>query len=374
MYRLMVPLAVLAAAVGCSSSTTNPLTPAPSTVAPAAAPVVGVDSTASIAAPRPLQPANGALIKNSDQPVMLVAKNALVTKAGSAATYTYEVATDAAFGTKVQTKSNVAEGSGGQTSVTLDPLPAGTDYYWHVKATAGGTTGVFGAIFKFTVGPAIVINAPVPIAPLTGSQTSQRPALRVTNATRSGPAGAITYKFDISTTATFATLLTTGTNVEGVNETGFIPTFDLAVNTPFYWRATAMDVANGISSPPSATQSFTTSQPSQASIVAAQLGVTLWPGVQPPGSPGHATMGSDWTIEPVTSFNGVTFINPPLEELQIFDLMDRGLDPQGAIDWMHGNGYPTTAVYYPSVAVIGFPFEYLAFINGQWDIVIRSGG
>ncbi len=100
-----------------------------------------------------------------------------------------------------------------------------------------------------------------------------------------------------------------------------------------------MDVANNISSPPSAVQSFTT-KPSQAAIVAAQLGVPLWPGKQPPGTNGQAIMGSFWTVEPLVSFDGVTFLNPPIEEVRIFDLLDRGFDPQGAIDWMNGNGYP----------------------------------
>lgn len=62
----------------------------------------GAGLTGSIAAPRPLTPANNITIKNSDQPATLVALNAVSTKPG--VTYTFEVATDAAFNTKVQTK------------------------------------------------------------------------------------------------------------------------------------------------------------------------------------------------------------------------------------------------------------------------------
>src|ERR1700676_3317863 len=114
LYRLMVPLAVLAAAAGCSNANTSPAAPSSSAVVPATGNAVA-QSTPSIAAPRPQQPANGALIRFQDQPVTLVARNALVTKAGVTTTYTVEVATDAAFGTKVQTKANVAEGTGGVT-------------------------------------------------------------------------------------------------------------------------------------------------------------------------------------------------------------------------------------------------------------------
>jgi hypothetical protein len=327
--------------------------------------------TASVAAPRLLTPANEAQIANSAQPLTIIVQNAVVTKPGGT-TYTFEVATDSAFANKVQTKEGVAEGSGGQTGVKLDMLAAAKDYYWHVRAQGGGTTGVFGATGKFTIGPAITLDAPVPISPLTNARTSVRPVLRVTNAVRTGPAGTTTYRFEVASTSSFSPVLVTGTAAQGTNETGFTPSADLAANATFFWRATALDVANGVTSAPSAVQSFTTT-PSAASNIAAQLGVVLWPAAQPPGSPGHAVLGKDWNVEPLKSFDGVTFLNPPIDEVRIFDLLDRGLDPQGAIDWMNGNGYPTKAAYYPAVNVIGFQYEYLALINGQWDVVLKVG-
>jgi hypothetical protein len=358
-------LVALAAVASASCSKSSPAQPSAATA------VAAVELlTASIVAPRPLSPGNNASIRNVDQPVTLIVQNAISTKPGL--TYTFEVATDAAFVTKVQTKDAVAEGTSGQTGAKLDALLAAKDYYWHARASGGGTTGLFGVVYKFTIGPAITIDAPVPIAPLTGTQTSTRPALRVTNSTRQGPAGAITYKFDVSNTATFAALVTSGVNSEGVNETGFIPTADLAPNTTFFWRATAMDVTNNVSSAPSVVQSFTT-KPSVAAQIAAQLGVPLWPGAQPPGTNGQATLGSFWNVEPLVSFDGVTFLNPPIESVRIFDLLDRGFDPQGAIDWMNGNGYRTGAAWYPSVAVIGFQYEYMALINGHWDLILKAG-
>ena len=249
-FGIAVALAALLVAGGCSKS--SPASPSP------AAPAADSPLTASVTTPRPLTPANGAAIANLAQPVTLTVQNAIVTKSGGT-TYTFEVATDAAFAAKLQTKDAVAEGGGGQTSVKLDTLSAARDYYWHVRATAGGTTGVFGVVYKFTIGPAIAINAPVPIAPLNGAATNARPALRATNATRTGPAGAISYRFEISTTSTFSSILVSGTNSEGVNETGFIPTADLPINTTLFWRVTALDPANAISSPASTPQSFVTS-------------------------------------------------------------------------------------------------------------------
>jgi hypothetical protein len=40
---------------------------------------------------------------------------------------------------------------------------------------------------------------------------------------------------------------------------------------------------------------------------------------------------------------------------------------------MHGNGYVTGGAYFPSIGVIGFPFEYVALISGQWALVRRIG-
>jgi hypothetical protein len=84
-------------------------------------------------------------------------------------------------------------------------------------------------------------------------------------------------------------------------------------------------------------------------------------------------MGDGWGVGNPVSFTGVTFVSPPLEELQVFDLLDRGMDPQAAIDWMHSNGYATQAAYYPSVAVIGFQYQYLALISGAWNVVLKVG-
>ncbi len=249
-FGMAVSLGAVLLAAGCSKS--SPASPS------ATAAVVDSSLTASVTTPRPLAPANGTTVPNLSQPVTVTVQNAIVTKTGGT-TYTFEVASDAAFAAKVQTKDGVAEGSGGQTSVKLDALAPARDYWWHARATAGGTTGVFGASLKFTVGPAIAINAPAPISPINGAATGSRPTLRATNATRTGPAGAISYRFEISTVSSFASILATATVAEGVNETGFTPSADLPINVTLFWRVTALDPANAISSPASAAQSFVTS-------------------------------------------------------------------------------------------------------------------
>ena len=354
----MLSLAALLAAVACGS---NPAAPAP----------------VSTAAPQLLTPANGAQVANQVQPVTLVVQNAAASKAGT--TYTFEVASDVAFTTKVQTKDGVAEGSNGQTSVKLDALPAAKDYYWRARAQAPGGTGAFSDLFKFTIGGSITLAAPTVIGPLTNAETTPRPAFRVSNASRSGSTGAVTYKFEIARDSGFGSIVVTGANTEGINETGFIPTSDLPTRTVLFWRATASDAANGVTSSPSAVQSFTPQPWSQAETLAQQLRVVLWPGTQPPGSVGHATMGDNWDVQTMHYLPGnVFFQSPDVEMLRLFDLLDRGMDPDGAIGWMRTNGYPTAALWYPppEKAVIGLQYVYLAsrnkvVVNGTWEVVLR---
>jgi hypothetical protein len=224
--------------------------------------------------------------------------------------------------------------------------------------------------------PQIVLSTPTPVAPVNGVTTSGWPTLTVADAVRSGPSAALVYRFDIATTAAFNPILVTGTVSETPNQTSFMPPSSTPAppQVALFWRAVAIDPFNIVASPATAPQSFTySSPPSQATVLAAQQGLVLWPGVQPPGTTGHAVMGGGWGVGTPISFTGVTFVSPQLDQLQIFDLLDRGLDPQAAINWMHNNGYSTSADYYPAVSVIGFQYSYLALISGQWAVVIKAG-
>jgi hypothetical protein len=40
---------------------------------------------------------------------------------------------------------------------------------------------------------------------------------------------------------------------------------------------------------------------------------------------------------------------------------------------MQQNGYASTAAWYPSVAAIGLPYQYMALIGGSWELVTRVG-
>jgi hypothetical protein len=331
----------------------------------------------SVAAPVLLSPSNAAQVRNLDQPVTLTVQNGIVTQSGTG-TYTFEVATDTGFANKVQSKTGVAQGSNGRTSVRLDALPAGTDYYWHVRVEGGGTVGVFSSAFKFTVGPAISLGAPTPVSPLTGAVTAGWPSFVVTNSSRQGPVGSVSYLFEISTSATFSAIMYSSTVTETATRTTFVPPATLGppAQTSLYWRATATDQTNGVSSSASAAQNFTYTTPTRQALLAAELGYTLWPGVQPTGTNGHVTMGPNWDVQTKLYLGRTLFTSPALESLRLFDLLDRGLDPQGAIDWMNHNGYPTAAAFYSLDGgrnpVIGVQYQYLALVDGAWELVDRA--
>src|SRR5262245_7644666 len=123
--RRAVTAAAIAAAAATACTNSNPSSPDSSS------------TTGSVTVPRPAQPPADAQVRFADQPVTLVIQNAVTTTSGTV--YTFEVATDAAFATKVQTKDNVAEGTAGLTTVKLDALAGGRDYFWRARATSGGT-------------------------------------------------------------------------------------------------------------------------------------------------------------------------------------------------------------------------------------------
>jgi hypothetical protein len=61
------------------------------------------------------------------------------------------------------------------------------------------------------------------VRPLSGAQTGGRPAFTVTNATAQGSAGALTYEFEISASASFTPMLVTAMVPETAAQTTFTP-------------------------------------------------------------------------------------------------------------------------------------------------------
>lgn len=211
--------------------------------------------SASLAGARPSSPSDGAQVSFYAQPVTLRAANA-VTSGQDQITNTFQLATDNAFSTVVVSK-DVTQAANGQTTLTLDPLSS-KDYYWRVRSHADDSTGTVSPTFKFTIGPPLAIQPPVPVQPLAGSLVHKRPTFTVTNAVRTGPAPSapLSYRFDVASDAGFGSVIATGVVPEGQGQTSFTLTTDLISGASFYWRARATDSTTGVVSNYSTSQSF----------------------------------------------------------------------------------------------------------------------
>src|SRR5690348_3836386 len=99
-------LAILAATAACEKQ--SPTAPSVDSAAVGPESVLDAKTGVTLVRPQLVSPAAGATVANADQPATLVIKNGLST--GGTATYTFEVATDSAFNSKVYTKDGVAQG------------------------------------------------------------------------------------------------------------------------------------------------------------------------------------------------------------------------------------------------------------------------
>jgi hypothetical protein len=244
-------VAVAFALTSCSvSKSANPLSPA------VAGPIPGVN----INAPKIMVPAIGAQIPVAQQPLTLTVGNSS-TSGVRPLTYVFEIATDANFTNIVFTKTGVAPGDGGQTSLQLpDPLAAAGTYYWRVHAEDGANSGPYSAAATFNVFVPVVIQAPVPISPINNLLvTSLRPGLSFTNAQRSGPAGPVTYLGEISDSQSFANKIVTWTAPEQAAQTNVGLQQDLPSGVQLFWHVRASDPT--VTGPWSTTQSFQTPVP-----------------------------------------------------------------------------------------------------------------
>jgi hypothetical protein len=199
----------------------------------------------SFGAPVAGGPANGTQYRFNEQPITLTITNVARTNASATVTYTVEVAANSNFSPVAQTKTGVAESSTGTTTVTFTGLTGNTTYFWRWKAVIDGVTGQPSPSASFFVRPQVVLGTPEPEQPAASSDVyDPRPTFTVRNGSRTGPVGAITYEFQVSTSAAFATIVASRTGVaEASTRTSWQPAADLPEGTLF-WRARAVDATN----------------------------------------------------------------------------------------------------------------------------------
>jgi hypothetical protein len=253
-FAIWSALACLAAATACEKSPARPTTVVESAGA-AATSVTDARTGVTLTSPVGSSPADNAQIKFSSQPITLTVGNG-VTTGSSPLTYTFEVASDGAFSTIVQTKSGVAQGSG-QTSVALDKLSGGKTYYWRARTNAGSAAGPNSKPRAFVVGPEVVLAAPVLGDPAQNATVGVSPVLNVNNVQRSGPVTQVVYRFDISAQSDFSSLAYSAVSNERTDlpATPHAVTIQLPAAT-YYWRAQATDTGSGVSSALSNVSSF----------------------------------------------------------------------------------------------------------------------
>jgi hypothetical protein len=201
----------------------------------------------SFTSPLSAGPANGTSYKFKTQPVTVLITNAART--GSAdAVYGIEVASDPAFANKIVTREDITEDNGGTTAVALPSLPASAGnvtYYWRSWAVVDGVSGPKSPTQSFVVQQQIIVSAPSTGEPANDSTVGDsRPQFSVKNAARQGAVGKITYKFQVSRSSDFSSILAEQTvDEQSGGQTFWTPGSDLP-DGKLYWRVQARDDAN----------------------------------------------------------------------------------------------------------------------------------
>ena len=276
---------LIAATVACSQE--SPAGPSASAAAAAAAAAPSSTSSSvtqdlsgvTLTIPLPATPNDGQSFKFAEQPLTLVAKNA-VTTGTTTLTYTFQVANDAAFASMAFSQEGIAQGGDGSTRVVLGKLPGplAKTYFWRVRATSGTTPGLFAPTRSFSVGPEVVLQAPVLASPGSGAAISGDVSLTTNNVQRSGPVTAITYRFDLSDSSSFGRILFTTTVPE---RSGPVTTVTVSTKLgagQYFWRVQAFDNASTVSSPVSTFSAFTYTpfSLSQAKIISSPFDFANW--------------------------------------------------------------------------------------------------
>lgn len=247
--RVVLALAapLMVALTGCTlQKTENPLSPT------VAGPLPGVNITA----PNPVTPRDGMGILVEAQPISLVLENAS-TSGQRALSYTFDIATDAAFSGIVITRSGIAPGEGGRTTFILPSTLQARPYYWRARAYDGANEGPWSAYATFEVSAGAVYQPPTLVAPANGSTVSSlRPTFTWNNSAKTGiPSGPVMYEIQGSDTNTFLDKVT-ATVAEQAGQTSIVSPQDLIASRTFYWRVRAFDSKGD--GPWSAVQSFNT--------------------------------------------------------------------------------------------------------------------
>jgi hypothetical protein len=250
--RIWSAIALMAVAAGCAKS--SPTRPSDAGTSSQVSAINDAKTGVTLTTPQPLTPTSGQRLKFADQPLTLTVKNGVTTGA-TTLTYTFQVASDAGFATVVYSKDGVAEGAG-QTSLKIDKLAGSKDYFWRVRTSSSAVTGLFSPVRTFNVGPEVVIQPPALSSPSQNGTLNGTASLIALNAAKSGPAGQIFYRFEVSDSSSFGNLVFLSTVAEQSSQTSVQMTARLTTNATYFWRVQASDPGNGVTGPYSGVYTF----------------------------------------------------------------------------------------------------------------------
>jgi hypothetical protein len=235
-------------AAGCQiEKSANPLSPI------IAGPIEGV----VITTPNLLEPGQDWQIHMRDQPVRLMIQNA-GTSGVRPITYTFEIATDAAFTSIVFKRVGVPPGDGVTTLQLPDTLPTGRTYWWRVRAEDGANASDYSKAVSFVAVQPTVLGAPIASSP-TGAIATITPEFKVKAGSKSGPVENTVYTLHVAFDQAFSQIVAVFVVPETGPETTIAQNYAFEANRTFYWRVQAKDTgASEAVSPWSSVQSFTT--------------------------------------------------------------------------------------------------------------------
>jgi hypothetical protein len=205
-----------------------------------------------------LEPVPGQRIPDDRQPVTLLIENSS-TSGVRPLSYAFEIAVDASFNTRVFSRTDIAPGENGRTSLRLpDLLASGHTYFWRARALDGANEGPYANAASFDIYTPIVIEPPSLVSPgINVTIDTLRPRFTFNNAVRSGPVGPILYLVEVADNDAFVNKIAQWTGAEQANQTTLDIPVDLAANKVYFWHVRPYDPTT--LGPFSATRAFATS-------------------------------------------------------------------------------------------------------------------
>ncbi len=241
----------LAGAAGCQmSKSSNPLSPT------VAGPIAGVVITTPIG----VEPGQDWQIRLRDQPIKLMIQNA-DTSGVRTLSYTFEVASDAAFNQIVYKKTGVSAGNVTTTLQLPDALPSGRTYWWRARAEDGANTGNYSKVVSFSAVAPVVLGTPNVVSP-SGTIPTATPAFQISSGGKSGPYEHVIWTLQVANDAGFSSIAAVFVADENGGQKTINENYTFLNNKTYFWRVQAKDIGDSQAvSNWSAVLSFTTAVP-----------------------------------------------------------------------------------------------------------------